>query len=137
MGGAGAAGGARPEGFERGLYYRPTIFTGIHNDMRLAREEIFGPVAYLARFKTEEEAIDMANDTNYGLANSVWTDDADRAARVAEAMVAGNSWINAHNVFAHGVPYGGVNKSGLGGGVLSIETLLDYYRSTSVVRPLA
>ena len=51
-------------------------------------------------------------------------------------MVAGNSWINAHNVFAHGVPYGGVNKSGMGGGVLSIETLFDYWRSQSVVRPL-
>ena len=54
-----------------------------------------------------------------------------------EAMSAGNSWINAHNVFPHGVPYGGVNKSGLGGGVLSIETLMDYYRHTSVVRPLS
>jgi acyl-CoA reductase-like NAD-dependent aldehyde dehydrogenase len=70
------------------------------------------------------------------LANSVWTKDAGRAARVAEALVAGNSWINAHNVFAHGVPYGGVNKSGMGGGVLSIETLLDYFRNTSIVRPL-
>jgi aldehyde dehydrogenase (NAD+) len=70
------------------------------------------------------------------LANSVWTKDLTRAARVAEAMVAGNSWINAHNVFAQGVPYGGVNKSGFGGGVLSMETLMDYYRSTSIVRPL-
>ena len=128
-------GPATVEGFD-GHYVRPALLAGSLDNVA-AREEIFGPVAYLARFKTEEEAIDMANDTNYGLANSVWTDDADRAARVAEAMVAGNSWINAHNVFAHGVPYGGVNKSGLGGGVLSIETLLDYYRSTSVVRPLA
>ncbi len=79
----------------------------------------------------------MANDTEYGLANSVWTKDVDRANRVGEAMVAGNSWINAHNVFAHGVPYGGINKSGMGGGVLSIETLQDYYRCTSVVRPLS
>ena len=78
----------------------------------------------------------MANDTAYGLANSVWTADLTRASRVAESMIAGNSWINAHNVFAHGVPYGGVNQSGMGGGVLSVETLMDYYRSTSIVRPL-
>ena len=128
-------GRASVEGLD-GHYVRPTLLSGSLDNVA-AREEIFGPVAYLAKFKVEEEAIDMANDTNYGLANSVWTNDADRAARVAEAMVAGNSWINAHNVFAHGVPYGGVNKSGLGGGVLSIETLMDYYRSTSVVRPLA
>ena len=74
--------------------------------------------------------------TDYGLANSVWTGDLTRAYRVAESMVAGNSWINAHNLFPHGVPYAGVNKSGLGGGVLSVDTLFDYWRSLSVVRPL-
>jgi aldehyde dehydrogenase (NAD+) len=88
------------------------------------------------QFGSEDEAVSMANDTDYGLANSVWTTDLSRANRVAESMVAGNSWINAHNVFPRGVPYGGVNKSGVGGGVLSIETLLDYYRTQSVVRPL-
>ena len=127
-------GPAEVDGYE-GNYVKPALLAGSLDNVA-AREEIFGPVAYLASFKDEAEAIEMANRTDYGLANSVWTQDADRAARMAESMVAGNSWINAHNVFAHGVPYGGVNKSGLGGGVLSIETLLDYYRSTSIVRPL-
>ncbi len=117
-----------------GHYVKPALLAGSLDNVA-AREEIFGPVAYLAKFSTEAEAIQMANDTEYGLANSVWTKDLPRAARVAEAMTAGNSWVNAHNVFAHGVPYGGINKSGMGGGVLSIETLMDYYRSTSVVRP--
>jgi aldehyde dehydrogenase (NAD+) len=118
-----------------GNYIAPALLAGDLDNVA-AREEIFGPVAFIAKFDDETQAIAMANDTDYGLANSVWTKDSLRAARVAEAMVAGNSWINAHNVFAQGVPYGGVNKSGMGGGVLSPETLMDYYRSTSVVRPL-
>jgi aldehyde dehydrogenase (NAD+) len=125
---------AEVEGFD-GHYVKPALLAGSLDNIA-ARDEIFGPVAYLASFDTEDEAIEMTNRTDYGLANSVWTSDLGRASRVAESMVAGNSWINAHNVFAHGIPYGGVNKSGMGGGVLSIETLLDYWRSTSVVRPL-
>ena len=118
-----------------GFYVKPALLAG-RLDNVAAREEIFGPVAYLSTFSSEDEAVAMANDTDYGLANSVWTGDLQRASRVAESMVAGNSWINAHNVFAKGVPYAGVNKSGVGGGVLSIETLFDYWRSQSIVRPL-
>jgi len=66
----------------------------------------------------------------------VWSDDLVRANRVAEQLQAGNSWINAHNVFVHGVPYGGIKLSGMGGGVLSQNTYFDYLRSLSVVRPL-
>jgi len=122
-------------GFEEGYFVRPAVLTGSPDNVA-AREEIFGPVAYLMPFDSDEEGVALANSTPYGLANSVWTGSLDRAVSVAEAMVAGNSWINAHNVFVHGVPYGGVNLSGLGGGVLSPETYFDYLRQQSVVRPL-
>ena len=118
-----------------GFYVKPALLAGSLENVA-AREEIFGPVAYVAPFGSEDEAIGMVNQTDYGLANSVWTNDLDRAHRVAEAMVSGNSWINAHNLFPHGVPYAGVNKSGMGGGVLSVQTLFDYWRSLSVVRPV-
>lgn len=120
---------------KEGHYVKPALLEGKLDNVA-AREEIFGPVAYLASFDNEDEAIAMVNSTDYGLANSVWSSDLGRCSRVAEQMRAGNSWINAHNVFPHGVPYGGIGKSGLGGGVNSPETLFDYWRSVSVVRPL-
>ncbi|KXU85550.1 aldehyde dehydrogenase [Paraburkholderia monticola] len=119
-----------------GFYLKPALLAGALGNVA-ARDEIFGPVAYLAPFKDESQAVELANCTDYGLANSVWSRDLTRASRVAEAMVAGNSWINAHNLFPLGVPYAGVNKSGMGGGVNSVETLFDYWRSQSMVRPLS
>ena len=118
-----------------GYYVRPSLLAGSLDNVA-AKEEIFGPVAYLCPFEDEADAIRLTNSSNYGLANSVWTTDLVKATRVAEQLVAGNSWINAHNVFVHGVPYAGINKSGMGGGVLSVETLLDYWRNQSIVRPL-
>lgn len=117
-----------------GFYVKPGLLAGSPHNI-CARDEIFGPVAYLMRFKTEEEAIELVNRSPYGLANSVWTQDLSRARRVAEAMIAGNSWINAHNVFKPGIPYAGCNLSGYGGGVLGPDTLFDYLRPQSVVRP--
>ena len=121
----------KPEGF----YVKPAVLAGSPDNVA-AREEIFGPVPYILKFKAEEEAIELVNRSTYGLANSVWSQNLDRANRVAESLVAGNGWINAHNVFVHGVPYGGVNLSGLGGGVLGPATLFDYLRDQSIVRPL-
>ena len=129
-------GEANVPGFEEGFYVKPALLTGPSENV-CAREEIFGPVAYVIPFKTEEEAVDLVNRSFYGLANSVWSRNLDRAQRVAEALVAGNSWINAHNVFQHGIPYAGVNLSGFGGGVLGPETLFDYLRPQSVVRPIS
>lgn len=118
-----------------GFYVKPALMAGSLDNVA-AVEEIFGPVAYLAPFEDEQQAVQLANATEYGLANSVWSADLGRARRVAEGMDAANSWINAHNVFEHGIPYAGRKKSGLGGGVNSIEVLLDYWWQQSVVRPL-
>lgn len=129
-----AGGSACVDGHD-GYYVKPALLAGSLDNVA-AREEIFGPVAYLAPFSSEEEGIRLANDTDYGLGNSVWSSDLSRCARVAESFESGNGWINAHNVVVHGVPYAGIGKSGMGGGVVSPETLNDYLRPISVVRPL-
>ncbi|KXX69488.1 aldehyde dehydrogenase [Flammeovirga sp. SJP92] len=121
---------------KEGYYIPPTLLMGDQNNICF-KEEIFGPVAYITTFKTEEEAIQQVNCLDYGLANSVWTTSAEKAQRVALEMVSGNSWVNAHNVFAYGLPYGGVNGSGNGGGVNSIETLFDYTRGLTIAEPIA
>ncbi len=120
---------------KNGFYVKPALLAGSLNNVA-AREEIFGPVAFLTQFTSEDEGLRMANDTEYGLGNSVWSSDLSRCARIAESFLSGNGWINAHNVIVHGVPYGGIGKSGMGGGVVSPDTLNDYLRPISVVRPL-
>jgi acyl-CoA reductase-like NAD-dependent aldehyde dehydrogenase len=122
-------------GYDGGFYVKPALLGGSPDNI-CAREEIFGPIAYVIGFRNEAEGVEVVNRSRYGLANSVWSTDLDRANRVAEQLKAGNSWINAHNVFAHGVPYAGVNMSGNGGGVLGPGTLDDYFHKQSVVRPL-
>ena len=127
-------GSIEPDGCGGGFYVKPCLLAGKADNI-CAREEIFGPVAYLIKFSSEEQALETVNSISYGLANSVWTKDKKRAVRVAESMVAGNSWINGHNLFYHGVPYAGCNLSGFGGGVLSPDTLFDYLRAQSIVTP--
>jgi aldehyde dehydrogenase (NAD+) len=114
-----------------GLFIEPTIFTGVDNSMRLAQEEIFGPVAAVIPFDTEEEAIQIANDTRYGLTGGVWTKDIARAHRVAAAIDAGTIWVNIYRVTSQLSPYGGFKHSGIGkeGGSLVIY---NYLREKSV-----
>ncbi len=111
-----AHGGGVPAGerFARGHWIEPTIFTGVRNDMRIAREEIFGPVLSVITYRTDEEAIAIANDTSYGLASSLWSGDNDRALTIANEIEAGSVWINdAHQINCQ-VPFGGYKQSGLG-----------------------
>ncbi len=121
-----AGGLGKPEGFEQGCYARPTIFTDVTNQMRIAREEIFGPVLVIIPFDTEEEAIAIANDTNYGLAAYVQTGDADRAERASAALRAGTITINGQETH-YGSPFGGYKQSGNGreGGVFGLEDYLE------------
>jgi len=120
---------------EQGYYVEPHLLAGDPDNVCF-REEIFGPTAYLTRFRDEEGAVEQVNSLDYGLANSVWTPDLERANRVAEKMSAGNSWINGHNLFGYGLPYGGHGLSGYGGGVNSADTFFDYLRGQTIARPL-
>jgi betaine-aldehyde dehydrogenase len=107
-------GGGRPDGLDRGYYVAPTIFTDVTDDMRIWREEIFGPVLSVMRFSDEAEAIRLANDTPYGLAATVLSANEVRAERVADALEAGITWQNCNNMVVIQAPWGGVKKSGMG-----------------------
>ena len=121
-----AGGLGRPEGFDTGWYVRPTIFADANNTMRIAREEIFGPVLTIIPFETEAEAIEIANDTPYGLAAYVQTGDADRAARLSRALRAGAVHFNG-GAYEYGSPFGGYKASGNGreGGEMGLEDFLE------------
>jgi aldehyde dehydrogenase (NAD+) len=122
-----AAGGlGRPEGLNRGYYVRPTVFADVTNDMTIAREEVFGPVLSMIPFDTEEEAIRIANDTNYGLTNYVQTQDPAKAERAAHRLRSGMVRINGTDA-THPSPFGGYKQSGNGreGGVWGLEDFLE------------
>ena len=113
---------------EQGLYVRPTLYTGVHNGMRIAREEVFGPVLAVIPFADEAEALSLANDSEYGLAAYLWTGNSERAHRVARSLETGMVWINSDNVRNPTMPFGGIRASGIGrdGGDYSF----DFYTET-------
>ena len=98
----------------KGAFMKPTILADVTNDMRVAREEIFGPVVCFIRFRDEDEVVRMANDNEYGLGGAVWTRDINRALRVARAIETGRMWINDYNNLPAHAPFGGYKRSGIG-----------------------
>jgi betaine-aldehyde dehydrogenase len=126
-------GGGRPvgEGFAKGYWIEPTLFADVTPAMRIAREEAFGPVVCAQRFASEEEAIAIANGTDFGLTAAVWTRDLPRALRLVRAVQAGTVWINTAGQHFVGTPFGGWKDSGLGGEEC-LEELLSYSQIKAV-----
>lgn len=128
LGGSAASG----PGLSQGLFVEPTIFTDVSNSMRIAQEEVFGPVLSIIPFDTEEEAVRIGNDVIYGLAAGVWTRDIGRAVRMSKALQAGMVWVNTYRAYSFMVPIGGVKQSGLGRESGS-EAIHEYLETKSVM----
>jgi aldehyde dehydrogenase (NAD+) len=122
----GGARGTRPE-CENGWFVEPTIFTGVTSSMRIAQEEVFGPVLAVIPFTTEDEAVDIANDSRFGLGAGVWTSDIARAFRMSERIQSGTVWVNTYRAVSFMAPFGGVKDSGIGreNGAPAIEDYLE------------
>ncbi len=126
-----AGGGRASVGGGRGYYVEPTIFDGVTNRMRIAREEIFGPVLSVIPFTSIEDGLAQGNDTGYGLAAAVWTRDVAKALKAARALRAGTVWVNAYNLFDAALPFGGFKESGFGREMGSVG--LDHYTEVKTV----
>jgi acyl-CoA reductase-like NAD-dependent aldehyde dehydrogenase len=111
-----AAGGDRPQGtgFDKGFWVRPTVFTGVTQDMRIANEEVFGPILSVMKWSTFEEALQIANAVDFGLTASIWTNNIDDALAASRSVRAGYVWINTVGPHYHALGYGGFKNSGTG-----------------------
>eukprot|EP00199_Chlamydomonas_sp_CCMP681_P000647 CAMPEP_0119108230 /NCGR_PEP_ID=MMETSP1180-20130426/13534_1 /TAXON_ID=3052 ORGANISM="Chlamydomonas cf sp, Strain CCMP681" /NCGR_SAMPLE_ID=MMETSP1180 /ASSEMBLY_ACC=CAM_ASM_000741 /LENGTH=500 /DNA_ID=CAMNT_0007093821 /DNA_START=78 /DNA_END=1580 /DNA_ORIENTATION=+ len=130
-------GGARPAHLPTGYFLAPTVFTGVTPEMRVWKEEIFGPVISVMEFETEEEALRLANDSEYGLAGSVISSDPTRCERVAKALECGVVWVNCAQRFNVQAPWGGIKNSGFGRelGQWGLESFMTMKQVTSYVSP--
>jgi aldehyde dehydrogenase (NAD+) len=126
----GGAPATRPECGD-GWFVEPTVFTGVTNDMRIAQEEVFGPVLSVIKFKDEEEAVKIANDIRFGLGSGVWTSDIGRAIRMSEKIQAGTVWVNTYRAVSYMSPFGGYKDSGVGR-ESGIEAIYQYLQTKSV-----
>jgi acyl-CoA reductase-like NAD-dependent aldehyde dehydrogenase len=127
------AGGVRPTGagFEKGYWVRPTAYADVTPDMRLFREEVFGPVLSIIKFSEEDEVIGMANSLNLGLTGSVWSSDLNKALRTAQKMESGYIWVNAVSAHYKAVPFGGYKNSGIGKEE-DVDEIISYTESKTI-----
>ncbi len=123
-------GGETPDDRPGQYFVEPTIFTDVESGMQVAQEEIFGPVVSILTFETEDEAIELANDVEYGLSGAVWTENIRQAHRMIDAIKAGSVWVNEYRYFAPSVPFGGFKNSGVGR-ESGREGLREYYQTKS------
>ncbi|SDL95618.1 aldehyde dehydrogenase [Bacillus sp. OK048] len=132
------AGGKRPEApeLENGLFFTPTILTNVNNSMRICQEEVFGPVLCVIPFDSEKEVVELANDSEFGLAAGIWTNDVKRSHRMARAIESGIVWINTYRTSTPNSPFGGFKNSGIGK-ENGIEAIYDYMQTKSVIMELS
>lgn len=131
-----AGGKSDGDGHPDALFVRPTVFADVTPAMRLAQHEVFGPVLAIMRFRDDDEAVELANSTDYGLASGIWTTDITRAHRVAKRLAAGTVWINTYRTSAAQAPFGGVKRSGYGR-ERGTEALLEYTRTKNTMIDLS